>query len=562
MEKALEMGKASATGSFQLFIGKMMSTVILAVGTIIVGLFIKEGEYGLYAIALIPATTILLFQDWGVGSALTKYCAEYRATNKYEDLRKIIVAGLAFEVATGLALSVLSLLMANFIASTIFGKPESAFLMTLASITILSSSFLTVTQSIFVGFERMGLTGFTMICQAIAQGLLSPLLVYLGYGALGAILGYTFSSVIASIAAVVLLYFAIFQKLSHSSKNKSDTSQTLKPLLGYGIPLAIAIILGGILTQFYSFMMASFCDVSMIGNYRIATNFAVLLTFFSIPISTVLFPAFSKLDPRNEQQLLKTVFTSSVKYTALFLVPATMAMMVLSKPIIGTLYEDKWLYAPPFLALYVISNLFAIFGNLSVGSLLAALGETKMLMKLNILTLSIGIPLAFLLIPQFGILGVILVTIAAGLPSMFIGLYWTWKRYGTKAEFRTSAKIFLASVISAITTYLFLNVFTAAAWIMFTAGVILFLAIYLTATPLIGAINQTDVNNLRAMFSSLGIISKLLEIPLTIVEKLLKTCTTNSSTTTTNNKKQPKTTKSYQIQNTTTTHTRKQAQST
>jgi hypothetical protein len=45
----------------------------------------------------------------------------------------------------------------------------------------------------------------------------------------------------------------------------------------------------------------------------------------------------------------------------------------------------------------------------------------------------------------------------------------------------------------------------------------------LIAAPLIGAINQTDINNLRAMFSGLGIISKLLEIPLTLVEKQLKT---------------------------------------
>jgi hypothetical protein len=54
-------------------------------------------------------------------------------------------------------------------------------------------------------------------------------------------------------------------------------------------------------------------------------------------------------------------------------------------------------------------------------------------------------------------------------------------------------------------------------------GEALFLATYLTVAPLIGAINQTDVNNLRAMFSGLGITSKLLEIPLTLVEKPLKT---------------------------------------
>jgi len=54
------------------------------------------------------------------------------------------------------------------------------------------------------------------------------------------------------------------------------------------------------------------------------------------------------------------------------------------------------------------------------------------------------------------------------------------------------------------------------------SGGALFLATYLTVAPLIGPINQTDINNLRAMFSGLGIISKLLEIPLILMEKLLK----------------------------------------
>jgi len=521
MKKALKMGKVSFTGSFQLFIGKTVSTVILAVGTIILGIFILEGDYGLYAIALIPATTMLLFQDWGIGSAMTKYCAHYRVLNKDGELRKVIVAGLTFQVATGLALTVLSLLMANSIASTIFGNPESALLITLASITILSTALIVASQSVFVGFERMGLTSLLMICYAIAQSMLSPLLVYLGYGALGAILGYTISSIAAGVMAVTMLYFAIFRKLAPQNTNKSEISQTLRIMLRYGIPLAIGAILAGLLAQFYAFMMASFVDLALIGNYRIAINFAILLTFFTMPIGTVLFPAFSKLNPQNEQQLLQTVFKSSVKYTALFLVPATMALMVLAKPVIGTIYGDKWLYAPFFLALYVISNLFAIFGTFSRGNLLAALGETKLLMKLNILTLFIGVPLAFLLIPQFGIIGVIVVTLVAGIPSMFISLHWAWKRYGAKIDFKASAKIFLASATAGTATYLFLNILNTANWVLLATGMALFLAIYLTTAPLIGAINQKDVDNLRSMFSGLGIISKILEIPLVLVQKVL-----------------------------------------
>lgn len=101
MDEALKMGKASAFGSFQLLIGLAVSTVIMAVGSIILGRLLTTDEYGLYAIAFVPSTLINLFRDWGINSAMTKYIASLRASHKDEEVHDFIVAGLIFEVASG-----------------------------------------------------------------------------------------------------------------------------------------------------------------------------------------------------------------------------------------------------------------------------------------------------------------------------------------------------------------------------------------------------------------------------------------------------------------------------
>ena len=522
MDKALSMGQKSAIGSFQLFLGQLVSTVILGISSIFVAIFISEGDYGLFAVALIPITTLLLFQDWGIGPAMTKYCATYRGTDNEGNLRKIIISGLTFETVTGLTLTLFSLFIANFVASEIFGKPESAFLITLFSITIIFTAVYMSSQSIFAGFERMELTTITMIVLATTQGVISPLLVYLGFGAFGAVIGYTLGAVVSGTTAVVLLYFAIFRKLDYKAVNNDSLYQVLKPLLSYGIPLAVVILIGGISSQFYSLLMASYTDIAMVGNYRISANFAGFLAFFTFPIHTVLFPAFSKLDPLRDKHLLKTIYASSVKYTALVLIPATIAIMVLSKPMISTIFGNKWFDAPFFLTISVIGNLLALMGSLSFGRLLTAQGETKMMLKLSLLVLCIGIPISFLLIPPLGITGLIIVGYVGGIPSMIIGIYWVWKKYEVKADFSTSAKIFFASSISGLITYLFISVFSLASWIMLSLGALLFLLIYLIFAPLVGAITQKDINNFRSMFANLGIISKLLEILLILIEKFLK----------------------------------------
>ncbi len=99
VERALEMGKTSAAGSFQLLIGVASSTIIMAVGTIILGRIMTPDEYGLYGIVIIPSTLINVFRDWGINSAMTKYIANFRVLHNDDEMRDVIVVGLIFEVA-------------------------------------------------------------------------------------------------------------------------------------------------------------------------------------------------------------------------------------------------------------------------------------------------------------------------------------------------------------------------------------------------------------------------------------------------------------------------------
>jgi O-antigen/teichoic acid export membrane protein len=364
----------------------------------------------------------------------------------------------------------------------------------------------------------MELNSLTMILQSIAKSIAGPALVILGYGVLGAVTGYTVSFLAAGIIGMTALYFILFKPLKGPRMSKGGFLRTLKPMLKYGVPLSIASLISGILAQVYGFMMAIYVSDTMIGNYQAAVNFSVLLTFFTIPIGTVIFPAFAKLDPQNEHELLRAVFASSVKYTAILLVPATMAIMVLSGPMVSTLFGERYAFAPFFLTLYVVSNLFVILGGNIVGNFLAGIGETRLLMKQSILTLSIGLALGFGLIPTLGITGMIIGLLGAGLPSMSWALQWTWKHHKARADFKSSARIFAASGFAAITTYITLNFISLAEWIRLTIGLVIFLGVYIFAAPMIGAITSSEIDNLRKMLSGLGSVSRVINLLLILVE--------------------------------------------
>jgi stage V sporulation protein B len=517
MEKALEMGKTSATGSFQMLIGLATSTVIMAVGAIILGRLLTPDEYGLYGIVIIPITTINLFRDWGINSAMTKYIASLRASHKEEEIHDFVAAGLVFEVACGIALSFFSVALATFMATVVFHRPESALFIEVISVSIIAGSLLTASQAVFVGFERMELLSFTLICQAIVKTVIGPILVFLGYSVLGAVLGYTLGFTAAGTIGLTTFYFALYRPIR--KKGTNNITKTLKTMLNYGVPLSISTILGGILGQTYVFIVPSFVSNALYGNYTTAANFTLLLAFLTTPIATVLFPAFAKLDPENEHELVKTVYVSSIKYTSILLIPATIALMALSGPIIGTLYGEKYVYGPFFLTIAVIGNLFALLGSLSSANLLIGLGQTRILMIQSIITLIIGLPLGFLLIPTLGITGLITANIVAGVPSMLWGLNWVWKHYEARADFKSSAKILTASALSAVLAYLPTYYLHTANWLKLILGLAVFLTIYVLGAPIIGAVSQSDIDALRNMFSNLGIVSKIINIPLKVSEK-------------------------------------------
>lgn len=555
-DKALQMGKSSTAGSFYLLIGVVGSSVILALGTLILASVLTDAELGLYGIVLIPSTIIAIFRDLGVNSAMTQKIASLRAANKTDEIHDVVLSGVIFEIISGALFALVCFVIAQPLA-LILNRPEASSLIALMSLSIFAGAIVSAALAIFVGFEKMKFNSFTQILQALIKTLLGPLLVILGFSVLGAVLGAIVSVIVGGLISILIVYLALFRPLRKSKIGKCNVKRTLIPMLKYGFPLILPNAVVGVLPQVFFFFMALYAGDSMMGNYYASTYFAVLVTFISFPISTALFPAFSKLNPEKEPELIKTVFASSVKYTSLFLIPTTMIIIALSTPLVHTLFpqgsifsffksfeglsrylfvagvESKFPYAPLFLAISSLTNLFVLFGHVSLMSFQTGIGKTRQIMKQSLLSLAISLPFSYAVITYFGtfggamsevfvVIGGILSVMVSTIPGLVWGLIWSWKNYHVKADFKNSGKIFTASLIASIVAYAFSTMFRASYPVLLFAGALLFLLVYLLIIPLIGAVNRTDLDNLKLMSAGLGIISKILKIPIAFMQKFCK----------------------------------------
>jgi len=518
MSKAAEMAKVSVKGGFHYLWGLVASTVISSVGTIFIGNMLGDARYGVYSIALSAPTMISTFRDWGINTAIIKYSAQYNAENKADKIRRIFAAGIVFEIALGLALTIISFLLSGFLA-TLYNDIALTPLIQIASFTILTGALLSTAQSAFVGIERMELNSITLICQSIIKVIVIPLLVLYGLGPLGAVLGYTIAFLMAGLIGMLLMW-TLYRKLPKPDNNKLETKTTIKTMFNYGLPLSIATIISSFQGQFYIFILPIFVSSDLIGNYQIASTFVVLITFFATPIITILFPAFSKLDARKDHETLKNVFQFSIKYASLLVVPAAAIVMVLAKPGIGVVFPE-YTEAPLFLALLAISYLLTAAGNLSIGNLINGQGQTRFNLKLTLITAVIGFPLSVVLISQFGIIGLIATALIAGIPSLIIALFWLKKHYGVTVDWSSSARILLSGAVAAAVTYVLISQVAFSNWTALIVGAIVFLSLFVLVVLLTRAIDKSDIKNLRDMLGGLGPLRRPINFFLNIIDKLM-----------------------------------------
>ena len=524
MSKAAEMAKVSAKGSFHLLWGLVISTVISSVATIFVARLLGSDSYGLYGIVLITPTLIGVFRDWGITSAMVRCTAQYLSEDRASEVRSILVSGIIFEVILGMALSAVSFALSGYLAVNVFHRPEIASLIQIASISILAGGLINAASSAFTGIEKLELNSLMLILQSIIKTATMIALVILGFGTSGAILGYTVAMVIAGLIGVALVWTQ-YKKLPKLGNYKLEIKAYIKSMLSYGAPLSVSVIISGFQAQYYAFLLPIFyiSDNVVIGNYGIASTFVVLIAFFATPITIMLFPAFSKLNPQKDRGTLQNVFQYSVKYASLLVIPVAALVMCLSEPAVSTLFGQTYASAPLFLALLSLTYFFPAFGSLSTSNLISSQGKTTFILYLTLLSAAIGLPLGYILIMQFGVIGLIVTTLVTGVVSTIIPLYWVRKNYELTVDWSSSTKIVLSSSIAAILTYVLVLELGFSSLIRLIVGVVFFAFVFVAATLLTKTIRISDIDNLCGMASGLGIVGKIFCRVLNIYRKLMKT---------------------------------------
>ncbi len=503
MNKSNNITRGSVQGVFFLSIGMFISTFINAISIIIIGRLLGPEDYGLYIISMIVPTVLIAFCDLGISPSITKYSAQLISTGETDKLSNLIKTGILIKILFSLFVSTIVFFSSNWIASSIFHRPEISFMIKLTSLYLLGEAVNGTLKSTFIGLDNADKSSIMMNIAALTRAIMSISLIIAGFGVSGAIIGSSIGVFLSAIIGLVILFkFSnpIFPQVSLT--NSPQTFENIRLMIPYGIPIYISVLIGVFQRQIQRVYLSLFESNINIGNYATALNFTIFLSIISMPISSSLFPAFSKLNVATDKKRIEKMFKLSVKYSALLMIPVSFAISSLSNEAVKLLYGSQFLTAHDFLSFYMVLYVGTAFGMFVIRAFLNGQGNTKATLKINVVKFCISIPVSWILIPRMGVYGIITSILISDFISTGFGLLLINRTYHMNIDFSSSIRIIITSVFSYLIVILFLmiNPFTSTLFSLIAGGALYFCSFIIMA-PLTKTISENDLD-LFAKFSN------------------------------------------------------------
>jgi O-antigen/teichoic acid export membrane protein len=493
----------SARGGFFLFSGSTLATIIMAIAAIIVARRLGNDAYGQYNLVITVPALILLFTDLGISTGITKFAADLHNEGNDQRAYRIIRYGLWFRLLLGILATALSIVFAGYLA-LIVNRPDYAFYIQIVSLAIIFQILFTTTNAAFVGLDKTEYNALTTNVQAIAKTVLQVSFVLVTLSLTGVLIGYVGGYAIGAIAGAFLLFYKLMRPSKRPTKAKTDPPtdsqrQILNLLAHYGWPLYLSTVLTGLVPLYQKAVLGYFTSNANVGNYSAASNFITLLAIIPSSITTALLPAFSKLGTSSTPDIINAFFKRANKYTCILIIPTATLLLIFSNQVVGIVMGSAYSPAAQYLAFSTLVYFLAAFGSLSLTSLFNGLAETRLTLKVALVSLIVVIALSPIFAQIDGVVGVVLANFAGGIASTLYAAYIGVHKLKVQFEAKPTAKIYLAGFLATLLPLLLLHFIGNHYIEVFLIGAFLYLLIYITITPLIGIVDERELTALEKM---------------------------------------------------------------
>jgi O-antigen/teichoic acid export membrane protein len=223
--------------------------------------------------------------------------------------------------------------------------------------------------------------------------------------------GYGLSQIVLLIViSEVLLLFVFFRLLLRGIPLKGIDLRPMGDYVRYSLPLIPNIALFWIMESSDRYFITYYLDLESTGIYAAAYMLGSVITLFSLPLNSIIFPAVSKYWAENEMARVKKYLDYSIKLIIMFCLPGAVGLYILAQPLLLKLTSASFACSPLIILIIALGKLFyALYENAQ--TVFHLLNRTPALLLVSIVIAAVKMGLNFALIPTIGIMGAALATL-------------------------------------------------------------------------------------------------------------------------------------------------------
>jgi len=498
-----------AKGSIIVYIGSLLSAILIFAGRLIIIRYWSQSDYGVYSLTLVIITIISFIASLGMVEGTIRSIAYAIGKKDYKKIPELISSSVIISVISSILFGIFIFFFSDFIANDIFSDPSLINPLKVLAIGVPFLTLIDILVSIFRGFKQVKPTVYF---QYILINLLFPIfllfVILFNQTVINVYFSYVVSTILVSIFLIIYIYRYTSPKEVFSVKSALGT--TARKLVSFSLPLLGSTILFMLVLWTDTLLLGIFRSTSDVGLYNAATPLAQFLSFPLLSIGLIYMPVLSELYARGKMDEIRRNYSILTKWLSLTIFPLFLVFFLYADIIVTSLFGQDYLISANALRIlslgYMIHNLSGQNTSTLIG-----IGENKFIMYSTFVVAILNIILNIILIPIWGIEGAAIATAIALFSTNLLKCIKIYHKVGASP---LSRNLVIPSIVSIGIILLFYVIVKNIITINFLIVILFFLFYYIVFSGTVlftRSLDKEDLDLLESIEQKAGVRIRFLE---------------------------------------------------
>lgn len=406
-------------GGSVVFVGLALDLFLSFLAKLLMARYLGTEGFGAVVLGITLLTLVSVLVVLGLDQGVGRYLPRYEdAASRRGVIKTSFRVGVLASILAGAAV----VLLAGQISQHVFHDPSLTPVLRVFGAAIPFAAVMRLAVGVSQGMKQsLPKVAIKNMSLPVSRLALVVAALLMGFGALGVAWGFMASYVIA--AGVGLAYVVRRTELFSST----DAEPMRTELLAYSAPLMVAAVMERVFSDIDSFILGYYASTGDVGVYGAVYSLSILMVVVLKSFGFVYMPAISEFHSEGRLEEMASTYTAVTTLIFLTTLPVFFAMVFLPELLISLSFGSA--YTPGTTALTVLAAGFMVHAVMGPNlETLSAIGETRKVMRSNVVAAVVNVALNLVLIPRYSFLGAAVATTAS---YALMNLLYSWDVYRT-----------------------------------------------------------------------------------------------------------------------------------